>query len=114
MFLPIARAMLSRIFQQTHLASGGRVLGSKRHLRGVNKKTTFAGSRCVLTAVSTHTYWARKLSYAPTCQRNNFETVKRKRMYEHTICMFVSSIALPVIFGIEAHMFNAKHDEINA
>jgi hypothetical protein len=100
--------------QQTHLASGGHVLGSKKHLRGVNKKTTLARRRCVSTAVRTHTYWARKVSYAPTCQRNNNETVKSKRMYDHTICMFISSLALPVIFGTEAYMFNAKHDEINA
>jgi hypothetical protein len=68
----------------------------------------------VSTPVRRRTYWARKLSYATTCQRNNIETVKRKRMYEHTMCMFVSSLVLPGIFGIEAHMFHAKHDEINA
>ena len=66
------------------------------------------------TAVRTHTYWARKRAYAPTCQRNNIKTVKPKRMYEHTMCMCISSLALPIIFGMEAYMFNAQHDEINA
>ena len=114
MFLRIARAILSRIFQRTHLANGRHVLGSKKHLRGVDKKETLAGIRCVSKAVRTRSYWARKLSYATSCQRNSIETVKPKRMYEHTMCMFVRSLALPIIFGIETHMFNAKHDEINA